>query len=167
MSRKKAQVPKTTTERAKAVLRAYAETANIQLACKMAGVGRATHYRWLREKPAYAKVFEKARLAAGDSIESIAVERATVGWLEPVHYQGAVCGHVRRYSDGLLMYLLRGFKPERYGVQRQEISGPQQAPVQGKIEIVFVKPKPYEPLADALPEENGPGMLRERAAFSG
>ena len=29
-------------------------------------------------------------------------------------YKGAVCGHVRRYSDTLLMFLLKAHRPEKY-----------------------------------------------------
>jgi hypothetical protein len=78
--------------------------------------------------------------AAGDYLESVAVERATVGWLEPIHYQGKVCGHVRRYDGGLLQFLLRGMMPEKYGVHRHQVSAPQGTPTQSKIEVVFVNP---------------------------
>lgn len=134
------QKPQTTKERARAVLKAYAETCNIVQACKQAKVHRATHYRWLEKYPRYAAVFEKAQRSAGDYLESEAVVRGVKGWLEPVLYQGQVATHVRRYSDGLLMMLLRGAKPEKYSVQRQEVSGPQGAPMQARIEVVFVKP---------------------------
>jgi hypothetical protein len=92
-----------------------------------------------RKYPGYRRAFEETRLVAGDELESIAVERATVGWLEPVHYQGKVCGHITRYSDGLLMFLLRGMMPEKYGVQRrQQVSAP--PPVQPNIQLTFVYP---------------------------
>jgi hypothetical protein len=141
MARKKeADDPRTPAEKRQAILGAFAATCNIVRACKKAKVSRATHYRWLKENAGYAAVFEESRLAAGDLLESIAADRASKGWLEPVYYHGKVCGHVRRYSDGLLMCLLRGLKPDVYGVQRQEISGPQATPMQGKIEVIVVKP---------------------------
>jgi hypothetical protein len=65
--------------------------------------------------------------------------RAGEGWLEPVYYQGSVCGDVRRFDSGLMQFLLRGMMQEKYGA-RQEISGPQGAPLQAKIEVVFVRP---------------------------
>lgn len=132
----------------RALLAAYAETCNIDFACRKTKIHRSTHYRWLRkttpisEHPnGYAAAFERIQREAGDYLESVAVERATKGVREPVYYQGGVCGHVTRYSDALLMQLLRGFKPEKYAVNRQEVSGPQGAPVQAKIEIVFVRPE--------------------------
>ena len=141
MARKKeADDPRTPAEKRQAILGAFAATCNIVRACKKAKVGRATHYRWLKENAGYAAVFKESRRAAGDFLESEAVVRATKGWLEPVLYQGRVCAHVRRYSDGLLMMLLRGMMPEKYGTQRQEISGPQATPMQGKIEVIIVSP---------------------------
>jgi hypothetical protein len=83
--------------------------------------------------------FKQCQRAAGDYLESVAVERATVGWLEPVHYQGKVCGHVKRYDGGLLQFLLRGMMAEKYGVQRHEVTAPQGTPTQAKIEVVFVR----------------------------
>lgn len=67
------------------------------------------------------------------------MERATKGWLEPVFYQGARCGSVRRFDGSLLQFLLRGMLPEKYG-HKTEISGPEGQPLQAKIEVVFVKP---------------------------
>ena len=131
---------RTTNERIQAFLQAYSKTCNVVAACRLCGIARRTHYAWLKKYPPYAETFKECRRAAGDFLESIAVERATVGWTEPVLYQGKVAAHVRRYSDGLLMMLLRGFKPEKYGVQRQEISGPQEAPKQAKVEVVIVRP---------------------------
>ncbi len=138
MARPKAPDPP--VKRANKLLQAYAETCNILEACRRAKVHRSTHYRWLQKYPRYAAAFEKRKLAGAEYLESVAVVRAAKGYLEPVLYQGQVATHVRRFSDGLMMFLLRGMMPEKYGVQRQEISGPQGTPVQARIEVVFVRP---------------------------
>jgi hypothetical protein len=137
--KKSAKSTRSTAEKQQEFLEKYAATGEILLASAKAEVNRRTHYRWL-ENPGYRDAFEKHKRFAAESLESEAVKRAKRGVLEPVHYQGKVCGHVKRYSDGLMMFLLRGMMPEKYGVNRQEISGPQGAPVQAKIEIVFVRP---------------------------
>lgn len=121
-------------------LSAFGDSGCVRLTAKAAGITRKTHYSWLRKDPGYADAFTETKRIAGDYIESIAVERATVGWKEAVYYQGKVCGYVRRFSDGLLMQLLKGLKPDVYGVKRQETSSPQGAPVQARIEVVFVRP---------------------------
>ncbi len=127
-------------DRIQCFLGAYAETASVAHAARLAGIRRREHYRWMTRFPWYAVAFKETRRAAADLLESVAVERATVGWLEPLLYEGRVCAHVRRYSDGLMMFLLRGMMPEKYGVRRQEISGPQATPKQAQVEIIVVEP---------------------------
>jgi hypothetical protein len=117
----------------------------VKNAASKAGIKRLEHYRWLEKYPGYRKIFEELRRDIGDDLESIAVERATVGWLEPVRYKGKVCGHIRRYDDGLLQFLLRGMMPEKYGVHRRQVAAPQGTPAQSKIEVVFVKPESLRP----------------------
>lgn len=129
---------RSTHERMRALLLEYALTADIKKAAKRAGIARSVHYKWLK-KPMYAKAFHATRQQAGEALEAIAVERASVGWEEDVFYQGAKCGTVTRYDSGLMQLLLKGFLPEKYG-NKTEISGPQGAPVQARIEIVFVRP---------------------------
>ncbi len=54
-----------------------------------------------------------------------AVRRAVEGTEKPVYQQGRLVGHVQEYSDTLLIFLLKGRRPEKYGEKlRQEISGP-------------------------------------------
>lgn len=126
-------------ERMRDFLRAYADCLSVTSAAEAAGVGRASHYRWIRKSPKYAAAFQKRKQIAGDYLEAEAIARAGEGWLEPVYYQGAVCGEVRRFDSGLMQFLLRGLLPEKYG-SKTEISGPAGAPQQAKIEVVFVRP---------------------------
>lgn len=136
MARKKSVV-----ERAQRLLAAYRETCNISESCKRAGIDRKTHYNWLEKHPKYKEAFESTRTIAAQTLEALAIERATVGWTDDIYYQGQRCGTVQRYDSGLMQFLLRGAMPEKYNSpQRQELSGPQGAPVQAKIEIVFVRP---------------------------
>lgn len=48
------------------------------------------------------------------ALEDEAVRRAYVGVEEPLFYQGKQCGTVRKYSDTLLIFLLKGAKPAKY-----------------------------------------------------
>ena len=66
---------------------------------------------------------ERARIMAGDILEAEAHRRAVEGVEEPVGwYRGKPGGTVRRYSDNLLMFLLKGVLPERYK-DRMEVAG--------------------------------------------
>ena len=73
-------------------------------------------------------------------LEAEARRRAAIGVDEPVFYKGKVVGHIRKYSDNLLMFLLKAHWPEKfrdnYGVEH---SGPSGGPVkvEAKTEHVF------------------------------
>jgi len=125
--------------RARAFLAVYRRTCNITAAARAAKINPRRHYRWLAKYPKYAEAFERAKIVAGDFLESAAVERATAGWLEPVFYQGQKCGSVRRFDGGLMQFLLRGAKPEKYK-NSAELTGPNGGPIQATLEVVFVKP---------------------------
>jgi hypothetical protein len=97
-----------------AFLAAFRITACLSKAAQAARIGRRRHYHWLEQDPDYRLAFEQAKLEVVGELEDEAVRRACEGWLKPVFYQGRQCGTVRRYSDKLLMFLLKGWRPERY-----------------------------------------------------
>jgi hypothetical protein len=111
-----------TNAKRSAFLAAYRETGNIKLACQAARVSRSSHYRWL-QNPDYAKEFDEAKKDAGDVLEAEARRRAVDGWEEQVGwYKGQAGGTLRRYSDTLLIFLLKGAAPERYR-ERVQVTG--------------------------------------------
>lgn len=65
-------------------------------------------------------------------LEDKAIARVRDGTIEKVFYQGDECGERRVYDSGLMQFLLRGLKPERYG-RKVELSGPDGGPVQVSI----------------------------------
>lgn len=106
--------PLSTAEKREKFLVAYRETGNVTLSAQAAGVARSTHYkRWTKGK-AYRADFEDARSEAADVLEREARRRAVSGTKEPVFYGGEICGHIRRYSDTLLIFLLKAARPEKY-----------------------------------------------------
>jgi hypothetical protein len=131
--------PRSTREKQKDFLAAYGDVFAVGRAAELANLDRQDHYRWYRKDAKYAKAFERRKEIAGHYLETEAITRAGDGWLEPVYYQGAPCGEVRRFDSGLMQFLLRGLLPEKYG-SRTEITGAQGEPIQAKIEVVFVKP---------------------------
>ncbi len=107
----------------RAFLVAFLETGNVRRACKVAKVGRSSHYRWLKQHKAYREAFNVAKQCAADLLESEAYRRAVEGVEEPVGwYKGKAGGVVRKYSDVLLMFLLKGLRPETYR-ERVELRG--------------------------------------------
>ena len=109
-------------KRQDAFLAEYKLSATITHAAEIALIARQRHYKWLDKDPAYAKAFEEAKIAATDSLVAEARRRATQGVNEPVYYKGEVVGTIRKYSDTLLIFLLKGALPEVYR-ERYEISG--------------------------------------------
>ena len=79
----------------------------------MAGIDRGTHYDWLRKDPEYRAQFEAAQVQAADRLEDEAVRRAYEGVERPVTVAGKR-ELVRKYSDTLLIFLLKGLRPAKY-----------------------------------------------------
>lgn len=116
--------------KARAFLAAFRLTGDITRSAKAVPMDRTLHYRWLKQSEAYAKAFSAACDEFGDALEGEAVRRANEGVLEPVFYQGKPCGVIRVYSDGLMQFLLKGFKPAKYAQRvSAEVSGPGGGPI--------------------------------------
>ena len=59
-------------------------------------------------------VSDEALDIAVDLLEGEARSRAVEGVEQPRFHQGRICGTVRKYSDSLLMFLLRAHRPETF-----------------------------------------------------
>jgi len=103
-----------------AFLAAYAKVATVSHAAKLVEMDRCTHYEWLKTDPQYAEAFREAKLEACDNLEAEARRRAMVGCEEVIYYQGVECGRVRKYSDTLLIVLLKANMPDKY-IERRAI----------------------------------------------
>lgn len=97
----------------KAFIAAYKECGNISRACDIAEITRTTHYRWLKEDD-YRENFEKAGEVAVDRLEEEARRRAVLGVEEPVFHRGKQIATIKKYSDTLLIFLLKGARPQKY-----------------------------------------------------
>lgn len=100
----------------RAFLAAYAQTGNKSRAAKMSGIVKQTIYtRQWREDREFQTALDRARIMSADVLEAEAHRRAVEGWVEPVGwYKGVAGGTVRRYSDHLLIFTLKGLLPDRY-----------------------------------------------------
>jgi len=103
-------------------LKEFKICATVTHAAQLANIGRQTHYDWLRKDEEYQAAFAEAEVAATDALIQEARRRATEGVKEPVYYKGEVVGTIKKYSDTLLIFLLKGALPEVYR-ERYEISG--------------------------------------------
>lgn len=125
-------------------------TGNVSEAAKAAGISRSRVYQVRGESQSFAGAWDDAVSAVEDRIESEAVRRAVEGVEEPYYYQGKECGTVRKYSDALLMFLLKTRCPERYG----DKAGAGDAPAAGQVVFELNFAGPPEPETDSSTDEN-------------
>ena len=93
-------------------LRAYG---NPTRAAQAAGITRRQAYNWRATYPGFAKVWSMAMNMAIDDLESEARRRAFEGIVKQVGwYKGQAGGKVREYSDLLLMFLLKAYRPDKF-----------------------------------------------------
>jgi len=98
----------------KAFLATLAQCGNVREACEAAGIQPMSAYRNRRSDSEFASEWDDALNEAADILEKEAWRRACEGVEEPVFYKGEVCGRARKYSDLLLMFMLKGIRPEKY-----------------------------------------------------
>lgn len=119
----------------RALLAAYAECGNVSQAARIAECDRTMHYDWMRDDADYAVAFAHAEGEAGDALERKARELAIDGWNEPVYQGGMKVGTKRKYSATLLIFLLKGARPEKYR-DRVEHSGPNGGPMEHRVQSI-------------------------------
>jgi hypothetical protein len=114
---KRARLTKTRQER---FLKALADTGNVTDAVSVAGTSRTRVYELRKVNPAFASAWDEAEEIAVDGLEAEARRRGVVGVLEPLVSAGKVVHDdegepitIRRYSDHLLLALLRAHRPPR------------------------------------------------------
>lgn len=97
-----------------AFLATLTETGNVTAAAKASGVGRSTAYAWRLADEDFAAQWDSALAEATDRLAYEARRRALEGIEDVRYFKGEPVGTVRRYSDQLLMFLLRAYRPDVY-----------------------------------------------------
>lgn len=99
-----------------------AECGNVSESCKQTPISREAAYRERKRSDKFREAWELALEVAADALEAEARRRA-FGYLEPLHHQGLLTGHtVKKFSDVLLIFLLKGNKPEKFA-DRHKVDG--------------------------------------------
>lgn len=108
---------------------------NISRACALVNVSRNYVYYLRKEDPEFRAELEAAVELGVEVLEDECRRRAFDGVDEPVVHKGQFCYddkgnqlHVRKYSDTLLIFLLKGARPDKYR-DRHEFSGPKGGPI--------------------------------------
>lgn len=150
-------LPENVTPKKRAFLQAYVLCGQIVASARAATINEHTHYEWLENDPEYPALFAAAKAEFTHLLESEAIRRAYTGVDEPVVHKGQfqypdlkedgtpdlsrpLC--VRKFSDVLMIFLLKGALPDKYK-ERNEHTGPGGGPITTKLEIAYLdKPKP-------------------------
>lgn len=106
------QIPKAARVR---FLDALARTGNLPVAYDAAGVSRHRLNVLRKDDAEFAELWDEAIEAGLERLEGEAMQRALEGIEETVYYHGEQIDTVRRYSDRLLIFLLKTLRPEKYG----------------------------------------------------
>ena len=111
---------KLTQARRKLFLEALADTGSVTKAAVVAGTSRTRVYELRKVDPAFAAAWAEAEDIAVDQLEDEARRRAVEGVPEPLVSAGKLVRDdngqpitVRRYSDSLLMALIKAHRPPR------------------------------------------------------
>jgi len=128
--------------RKRAYLVALSMTPRLELAAHIAGVSSMTGYLWRRDADEdFREAIALAREVAIERAESEAWRRAVDGTVEDIYGSlgsdpntgksigTGVIGQKRVHSDNLMMFMLKGHRPDKYR-ERFEHSGPNGGPMQ-------------------------------------
>lgn len=107
-----------------AFLDALAQTGNVTESAKVASVSRVFVYERRKDDLAFAAAWDDALDQAADVMEREAWRRAVQGTTEPVYGrigkdQDGQIGEVQKYSDTLLIFLLKAARPSKFRERTQ------------------------------------------------
>lgn len=105
---------KRTPVREKRFLAALSRGLSVTAAATAAGLSARAAYYWRGEDAGFAARWDDALEEGTDALEDEALRRAVEGFDQPVYYCGREVGNIRKYSDALLKFLLRGRRPGKY-----------------------------------------------------
>lgn len=136
-------------------LKELARTGNVSQAAHKAKIVRVYAYEAREADPVFAVEWDAALEVAIDALELEARRRAVQGVTEPVGwYQGKAGGKVQRYSDTLLIFLLKAHRPEKF---RDSVELEHKGGVHLTHDVDAVIDRVYGDAGDAAAGEQNPG----------
>ena len=97
-----------------AFIEALRRTGNVTVAARYAGRSRNQVYHVRRHSEDFAAQWREALEEGTDLLDAEARRRAVTGIDKPVFYKGEVVGSITKYSDKLLMFLLKAHRPQKF-----------------------------------------------------
>lgn len=128
------------------------------------GLNRKNLYLRREQDPEFKERWDQAIKDSQDALEDEAYRRAVIGITEPVFQGGVLVGHVQKYSDGLLTFLLKAHNPAKFS-EKLQVSGPNGGPIQHQMDLSKLNESELATLeqlltktaADAAASEGGKG----------
>jgi hypothetical protein len=136
-------------------LEALSVGGSVTHAAKRAGVARQRFYEQREADGAFASTWDEALAQGTEALEDEARRRAAEGWEEPIYQRGELVGHVRKYSDNLLIFLLKARDPARFRESVQVNAGGE---VTFVLDSLLARARGLPPATDV---ELGPGDVAE------
>jgi hypothetical protein len=100
-----------------AFIEALAATKCVDEACRRVGMSDTSAYE-LRQRSCgadFARAWDAALDFQMPALEQAALERSIHGVPRPIFHKGEQVGEYRHFDERLTMFLLRSYRPERYG----------------------------------------------------
>jgi hypothetical protein len=115
-----------TVKKQYAFVEALAETGVVEEACRRVGMSRtsADKLRSRTEGVHFRRAWEAAMDYALYRVEEDSHARARRGVVRPIFHKGEQVGEYRHFDERLTMFLLRSYRPERYGRTSVRIDPP-------------------------------------------
>lgn len=120
-------------------LKEFAVCGIVLRAARAVKVGRRTVYDWLQQDDLFKALYDEAYQDAIDAMEEEARRRGEDGVDEPVYQGGKKVGQIRKYSDTLLITMLKARRPDIFR-ERYEHSGPNGAPLPASSPVTIYIP---------------------------
>ena len=106
--------PTLTPAKRRKFLDALSETGDVSAAAKAAGLARGEALRLREEDETFRSAWDDAHESAVDALEAEARRRALEGDEEDIYYRGEIVGTKTRKSDGMLEFLLKAYRPQKF-----------------------------------------------------
>lgn len=92
----------------------FAEQKTVSAASKLAGINRSTVYERRKTDPEFEEQFLDVEEEITQALEREAMRRAAEGVTRPIFHLGKEIGVERKFSDTLLIFLLKARRPDVY-----------------------------------------------------
>ena len=108
------QPPTLTPAKRRKFLVTLSATGDVSAAAKAAGISRGAAMGLREEDDKFRTEWDDAYESAVDALEAEARRRALEGDEEQIYYRGEIVGTKTRKSDGMLEFLLKAYRPQKF-----------------------------------------------------